>query len=147
MRANNRNKLPIPGQVYTLFALGSTVLALAAVKFVPGVEASARGFYRAAQIELNQTDDPLSRDDPRYNDARFAGMNYKTRTAGQGDGFDNLSTEVNKGADISSDGVVAEERRYLRHQLEARTGRAQLWPGDKLDVPVVPVPTENPKDS
>lgn len=148
MRANNRNKLPIPGQVLTLMALGSTVLALAAVKFVPGVEGSARGFYRAAQLELSQPDDPLSRDNPHYTDGQFARMHQRPVTASRTlNGFYKLAQKANRHSDIFSNGIVADEARYLQHELQARTGRSQLWPGDKLDVPVVPDPAKKSGDA
>lgn len=58
--------------------------------------------------------------------------------AGPNDGFDDLSLRANPDSNMYISGGVMIERRYLRHELEQRTGRTMLWPGDVLDVPVLP---------
>lgn len=133
----NKNKLPIRGNLLGFFALGSTVVALAAVKLAPQAERYARAAYDIVQLEFSQPDDSEMRQ-THYTRLQLARMPGQAAKAHPGDGFDNLSLRVNPNADISSTGARVDLRHYLEGQLEARTGRDDLQQGDTLCVPRVP---------
>jgi len=115
---------------------GATALA-ASVKLAPTVIND--GKKAAAAIERIKGDDGgMVTAAPAPGLRQLSGLPTAREVAGPQDGFDDLSLRANPDSDMYLSGEVMAERRYLRHELEQRTGRSTLWPGDVLDVPVLP---------
>lgn len=128
----------------TLFALGATITALAAVELAADVENYARGTMEAARVALSRSDGEQSQP-AHYSAAQLRNMPQRPVTAGRGAGFYDLVVCANPGAqDLFSSGTAYEESKYLEHELESRTGHSDLQQGDRLDVPVVPVAGQEP---
>ncbi len=125
------------------FALGSVALALAAAKIGPRSGDYARDIYDVARMELSQ-----SGGGPKtihYTPNQLAAMPGQKEPVLSGDGFDSLALRVNPGADLSTSGAKVDLRGYLRQQLEAETGRTELWMHhDSLCVPRVPHESPEP---
>lgn len=119
-------------------ALAAAIAALAiASKSGSELMEGSRELYHGTQTVLDDSGQtPVN---ARFTYDELTDMPSRPETAHKGDGFDDLVLRANEdqSTHIYETGVVPMERELLRAQLERRTGRTALWPGDTLRVHVI----------
>jgi hypothetical protein len=119
--------------------LAATAALALSVKLAPTVIREGRELAGGIERELDTSGSGIARPGGKvFSQKQLDTLNKRREVAGPNDGFDDLSLRANPDSDMYMTGNIVAERRYLRHELQQKTGHRVLWQGDVLYVPVLP---------